>query len=92
MIYGEMYDLNCPYDIHYICGMTLTCNDASHCICTRASHFMGVNAWLESTQLLVIDGWAWYRWKKFNRVAWLHEMVKKNLCRVIARRVRHSLG
>ena len=29
----KMYGLYCPYDIHYICGMTLTCNDASHCIC-----------------------------------------------------------
>ena len=51
-----MYDLNCPYDIHYICDMTLTCNDASHCICTGVSYFMGVSAWLESTLQLVIDG------------------------------------
>ena len=35
--------LYCPYDIHHICGMTLTCNDVSHCICTRTSHFMGVS-------------------------------------------------
>ena len=44
----EMCDLNCPYDIHYICDMTLTCNDALHCIRTRTSHFMGVCAWLRS--------------------------------------------
>ena len=54
----KMYELNCPYGIHYICDMALTCNGASHCICKGTSHFMGVSAWLESTLHLVIDGWA----------------------------------
>ena len=90
MIHSEMYDLNCPYDIHYICDMTLTYNGASHCICTEAWHFMGVNVWLESTPQLVIDGWAQCRWTKSNRVAWLHEMVRT--CVGLARRARHSLG
>ena len=44
----EMYDLSCLCGIHYICDMTLTCNRALHCICIRASHFMGVSAWLKS--------------------------------------------
>ena len=89
MINGKMYGLYYPYDIHYICGMTLTCNGASHCICMRTSYFMGVNAWLELTPCLVIDGWAQYRWTKSNKVVPFHET--ENLCRVIARRARHSL-
>ena len=48
MIHGKMYELNCPYGIHHICDKTLTCNGASHCICTGTSHFMGVSAWLKS--------------------------------------------
>ena len=56
MIHGKVYGLYCPYGIHYICDMALTCNGASHCICTGTSHFMGVSAWLESTPHLVIDG------------------------------------
>ena len=90
MIHGKVYDLYCPYDIHYICDMALTCNGASHCICMGTSHFMGVSAWLESTPHLVIDGWARYRWTKSNKVAQLYET--ENLCRVIARRPRHFLG
>ena len=89
MIHGKVYSLYCPYDIHYICDMAFTCNGASHCICMGTLHFMGVSAWLESTPHLVIK-WARYRWMKSNRVARLHET--KNLCRVIARRARHSLG
>ena len=76
MIHGEVYGLYCPYDIHYICDMTLTCNDASHCICIRTSHSMGMSAWLESTPHLVIDGWARYHWMKSNKVAWLHQNGK----------------
>ena len=79
MIHGEMYKLNCPYDIHHICDMTLTCNVASHCICMRTSHFIGVSAWLKSNTTMVINEWAWYHWTKSNRVALLHEMVKKKL-------------
>ena len=85
-----MYDLNCPCGIHYICDMTLTYNGVLHCICTGTSYFMGVSAWLESTPHLVIAGWARYQWTKSNRVARLHET--ENLCEVIARRSRHSLG
>ena len=48
VIYGKMYELNCSYDIHHICDMILTCNDASHYICTGTLHFMGVSAWLKS--------------------------------------------
>ena len=48
MIHDEMYDLSCPYDIHYICDMTLTCNGALHCIGKETSHFMSVSAWLKS--------------------------------------------
>ena len=93
MMHGKMYELNYPYGIHHICDMTLKCNGASHCICTRTSHFMGVSAWLKSNTTLVIDEWAPYRWTKCNRVALLHEMVKKKyLCRVIVKRTRHSLG
>ena len=33
MIHDKMYELNCPFGIHHICDMTLTCNGASHCIC-----------------------------------------------------------
>ena len=40
MVHDEMYDLNCPYDIHYIYDMTLTCNGALHCIRMGTSHFM----------------------------------------------------
>ena len=58
IIHGKMYELNCPYSIHYICGMTLTCNGASHCICMGTSHFMRVSAWLKSNTTLVIDEWA----------------------------------
>ena len=90
MIHDKVYDLYCSYDIHYICDMTLICNCASHCICTGTSHFMGVRVWLESTPHFVIDGWDRYRWTKSNRVSRLHET--ENLCRVIVRRVRHSLG
>ena len=90
MIHGKVYGLYCSYGIHYICDMALTCNGASHCICTGTSHFMGMSAWLESTPHLVIDGWAQYCWTKSNKVALLHET--ENLCRVIARRSRHSLG
>ena len=79
MIHGKVYCLYCPYDIHYICDMTLTCNGASHCICSGTSYFMGgVSALLESTPHLIIDEWAWYRWTKSNRVVGLHEM--ENLC------------
>ena len=56
MIHGKLYGLYCPYEIHYICDMALTCNSASHCICTGTSHFMGVSAWLESTPHLANDG------------------------------------
>ena len=90
MIHDKVYGLYYPYDIHYICDITLTYNGASHCICTGTSHFMGVSAWLESILHLVINGWARYCWTKSNRVARLHEL--ENLCWVIARRDRHSLG
>ena len=79
MMHGKMYELNCPYGIHHICAMTLTCNGASHCICTGTSHFMSVSAWLKSNITLVIDEWARCRWTKSNRVALLYEMVKKKL-------------
>ena len=72
MIHGKMYELNCPHGIHHICDMTLTCNGASHCICTGTSHFMSVSAWLKSNTTLVIDKWA-----QSDRVTLLHEMVKK---------------
>ena len=78
MIHGKVYGLYCPYGIHYICDMALTCNGALHCICMGTSYFMGVSAWLEPTLHLVIDRWARYRWTKSNRVARLHEM--ENLC------------
>ena len=42
MKHDEIYDLNTPCDIHYICDMTLKCNGALHCIRTGTSHFMGV--------------------------------------------------
>ena len=45
---GKLYGLYCPYDIHYMWDMTLTCNDTMHCICMGTSHFMGVGAWLGS--------------------------------------------
>ena len=89
MIHERVYGLYCPYGINHIRDMTLTCNRASHFICTGILHFIGVSAWLESTPHLVIDGWARYRWTKSNRVARLHET--ENICRVIARRARHSL-
>ena len=28
MMHDELYELKCPYDIHYICDMALTCNGA----------------------------------------------------------------
>ena len=40
MLHGKMHELNYPYGIHHICDMTLTCNGASHCICTGTSHLM----------------------------------------------------
>ena len=89
-MHGIVYGLCFPYDSHYICDMTLTCDSASHCLCTVTSHSMDVSVWLESTLHLVIDGWARYLWTKSNKVTRLHE--KENLCRVIARRARHSLG
>ena len=48
MIQGKLYGLYCPYGIHYMWDMALTCNDILHCICTGTSHFMGVGAWLGS--------------------------------------------
>ena len=90
MIHDEIYDSNYPRDIHYICDMTLTCNDALHCIHTGTSHFMGVSVRLRSKPQLVNDKWARYLWTKFNKVARLHDM--ENLCQVIARRAKHSLG
>ena len=79
MINGKVYGLYCPYGIHYISDMALTCNGASHCICVGTLHFMGMSAWLESTPHLVIDGWAQYLWTKSNIVVRLHETEK--LCR-----------
>ena len=38
MMHGEMHEFSCPYDIHYICGMTITYNSALPCICKRTSH------------------------------------------------------
>ena len=72
-----MSEINCSYDIHYICGMALKCNGILHCICTRTLHFMGVSAWLRSTPKLGIDEWTRYHWTKSNTVALLNEMVKK---------------
>ena len=46
MMHDELHELKCPYGIHYICDMALTCNGALHCICTGTSHFMGVSALL----------------------------------------------
>ena len=63
MIHGKMYGLYYAYGIHYICGMKLTCNGASHCICTGKSHFMGVSAWLKSNTTVVIDEWNRYRFR-----------------------------
>ena len=91
-MHDELYELKFPYGIHYICDMALTCYGASHCICTGTSYFMGVSAWLKSKTTLVIDERERYRWTKSNRVTLLHEMVKENFCRVIARRARHSHG
>ena len=48
MVHDELYELECPYGIHYICDMALTSNGALHCICIGTSHFMGVNALLKS--------------------------------------------
>ena len=45
---GKLYSLYCPYDIHYMWDIALTCNGTLNCICTGTSHFMGVGAWLES--------------------------------------------
>ena len=47
-IQGKLYGLYCPYGIHYMWDMALTCNDTFLCICTRTSNFMGVGAWLGS--------------------------------------------
>ena len=90
MIHDKVYGLYCPYNIHYLCDMTLICNGASHCICTGTSHFIMCECMVRITSHLVIDGWARYRWTKFNRVTRLHET--ENLCQVIARKARHSLG
>ena len=38
MMYGEMHEFSRPHDIHYICGMILTCNGALHCICMGTLH------------------------------------------------------
>ena len=51
MMHDELYELKCPYDIHYICDMSLTCNGVLHCICTETSHFMGVSALLRSNTI-----------------------------------------
>ena len=48
MRHDELYELKCPYVIHYIWDMTLTCNGALHCIFTETSHLLGVSAWLRS--------------------------------------------
>ena len=45
---GKLYGLYCPYDIHYMWNMALTCNGTLHIICMVTSHFMGVGAWLGS--------------------------------------------
>ena len=47
-IQGKLYGLYCPYGIHYMLDMALTCNDTLHCICTRRSQFIGMGAWLGS--------------------------------------------
>ena len=74
----KMSELNCPYDIHHICGMTLTCNGASHCICIGNIAFHGCECMIEiKTPHLVIAEWARYRWMKSNRVARFQDMEKK---------------
>ena len=48
MMHDELYELKCPYDIHYICDMELTSNGALHCICMGTLNFMSVSALLRS--------------------------------------------
>ena len=48
MMHDELYELKCPYGIHYIFDMALTCKGALHCICMGTSNFMGVSALLRS--------------------------------------------
>ena len=52
MIEGKLYGLYGSYDIHYMWDMALTCNGTLHCIMQGTSHFMGVDAWLESNTII----------------------------------------
>ena len=90
MIQGKLYGLYCPYDIHYMWDMTLTCNDTLHCICMRTSHFMGVGAWLGSNTIIgdLMSGLGTFGRSPIESHGY---MKRKNLCRVIARRAIHSL-
>ena len=85
MIHNKMYGLYFPYEIHYICGMTLTCNGTSYCICTGTSHFMGGECMVEVKRLI------WWLISGLGAVGQSPTkshgcMTWKNLCRVIARR------
>ena len=90
-IQGKFYGFYYPYNIHYMWDMALTCNGTLHCICTGTSHSMGVGAWLgintEINDLM----------SELNTVGQsLTEshgcMKRKNLCRVIEIKARHSFG
>ena len=90
MIHDKMYDLYYPCDIHYICDDI----DMQWCITLhmhRDIAFHGCECMVEIKRpQLVVDKWARYCWTKLNRVTRSHDM--ENLCRIIARRARHSLG
>ena len=57
MMHGEMHELNCSYGIHCICGMTLTCNGASHFIFTGNIAFHGCECMVGKSTLRLVINW-----------------------------------
>ena len=70
----KMCGLYCPFGIHYICGMTLTCNDASHM--HRNIAFHGCECMVEIKYLIwwLISGLSTVG--RSPTVSWLHDMKK----------------
>ena len=70
MMHGEMHGLICPYGMHCIWNMVLTCNGTFHIHGSIAYH--GCECMVENQHYVwCLIGWARYR------VARLNEMVKK---------------
>ena len=97
MIHGKMYGLYYQYGFHYRCGMTLTCNGASLRIWTGTSHMDENIAFHKCECIVEIKHLIWWLIIGLDTIGQSPTkshgyMTWKNLCRVIERRARHSLG